>query len=70
VERQLIIRVAKQYKDEPRPLKFAYLFKNAITVNEIFKFLEKIKIAIRNWLQNSGKTEDEGMDERVEEKKK
>jgi hypothetical protein len=65
-----MIRVAKQYKDEPGPLKFAYLFKNAITVNEIFKFLEKIKIATRNWLQNSGKTEDEEMDERVKEGKK
>jgi hypothetical protein len=47
-----MIRVAKQHKDEPRPLKFAHLFKNATTVNEILKFLEKIGIVTRNWLQN------------------
>jgi hypothetical protein len=47
-----MIRIAKQYKDEPRLLKFAYLFKNAITVNKILKFLEKTEIATRNWLQN------------------
>jgi hypothetical protein len=47
-----MIRVAKQYKDEPGLLKFAHFFKNAITVDEIFKFLEKTEIVIRNWLQN------------------
>jgi hypothetical protein len=47
-----MIRIAKQYKDESRPLKFAYLFKNATIVNKIFKFLEKIEIVTRNWLQN------------------
>jgi hypothetical protein len=36
-------------------------------VDEILKFLEKIGIAIRNWLQNQGKIEEEGVDERVEE---
>ena len=61
-----MIRVAKQHKDEPGPLKFAHLFKNAITVDEILKFLEKIEIATRNWLQNQGRTEDEGVDEGVE----
>jgi hypothetical protein len=55
LERQLIIRVAKQYKDEPGLLKFVYLFKNVITVNEILKFLKKIEIAIRNGLQNQGR---------------
>jgi hypothetical protein len=48
LERQLMIRIVKQYKDEPRPLKFAHLFKNAIIVNEILKFLQKIKIVTRN----------------------
>jgi hypothetical protein len=48
VERQSIIRIAKQHKDEPGPLKFAHFFKNATTVDVIFKFLEKIEIAIRN----------------------
>jgi hypothetical protein len=67
LERQSMIRIAKQYKDEPGPLKFAYLFKNAITVNEIFKFLEKIEIVTRNWLQNQGRTEEEGVDGEVEE---
>jgi hypothetical protein len=43
-----MIRVIKQHKDEPRPLEFAHLFKNAIIVDEILKFLEKIEIAIRN----------------------
>jgi hypothetical protein len=62
-----MIRVIKQYKDEPGPLKFAHLFKNVITVDEIFKFLKKIEIAIRNWLQNQGRTEDEGVDEGVKE---
>jgi hypothetical protein len=47
-----MIRVVKQYKDESRPLKFAHLFKNAITVDEILKFLEKTEIVTRNWLQN------------------
>jgi hypothetical protein len=51
-------------------LKFAHLFKNAITVDEIFKFLQKIEIATRNWLQNQGRTEDEGVDEGIEEGKK
>jgi hypothetical protein len=54
-----MIGVAKQHKDEPGPLKFAHLFKNAITVNEILKFLEKIEIATRNWLQNQGRMEEE-----------
>jgi hypothetical protein len=67
VERQSIIRVAKQHKDEPRPLKFAHLFKNAITVDEILKFLEKTEIAIRNWLQNQGRIKNERVDEGVEE---
>jgi hypothetical protein len=35
-------------------------------VDEVFKFLQKIEIAIRNWLQNQGRTEDEGVDEGVE----
>jgi hypothetical protein len=48
LERQSIIRVAKQHKDEPRPLKFAHLFKNVITVDEILKFLEKTEIVTRN----------------------
>jgi hypothetical protein len=48
LERQLVIRIIKQYKDEPGLLKFAHLFKNAIIVDEILKFLEKIKIVIRN----------------------
>jgi hypothetical protein len=69
VERQSMIRIAKQHKDEPGPLKFAHLFKNAITVDEILKFLEKIEIATRNWLQNQGRTEDEEVDERVEKGK-
>jgi hypothetical protein len=55
LERQSMIRIVKQHKDEPRPLKFAHLFKNATTVNENFKFLEKIEIATRNWLQNQGR---------------
>jgi hypothetical protein len=67
VERQSIIRVAKQHKDEPRPLKFAHLFKNAITVDVILKFLEKTEIAIRNWLQNQGRIKNERVDEGVEE---
>jgi hypothetical protein len=67
VKRQLIIKIAKQHKDEPRPLKFAHLFKNATTVNEILKFLEKTEIATRNWLQNQGRTEDEGVNEGIEE---
>jgi hypothetical protein len=50
-----MIRIVKQHKDEPRPLKFAHLFKNATTVNEILKFLEKTEIATRNWLQNQGR---------------
>ena len=52
LERQSIIRIAKQYKDGPGPLKFAHLFKNATIVNEILKYLQKIEIATRNWLQN------------------
>jgi hypothetical protein len=61
-----MIRVAKQHKDEPRPLKFAHLFKNAITVDEILKFLEKTEIVTRNWLQNQGRMKEE---ERIKEEK-
>jgi hypothetical protein len=43
-----MIRIAKQHKDEPGPLKFAYLFKNATIVDKILKFLEKIEIVTRN----------------------
>ena len=64
-----MIRVTKQYKDKPEPLKFAYLFKNATTVDEILKFLKKTEIATRNWLQNQGRTEEEGIDERIEKGK-
>jgi hypothetical protein len=66
LKRQLIIRVTKQHKDKPRPLKFAHLFKNAITVNEVLKFLQKTEIVTRNWLQNQDRTEDKGMDEEIE----
>jgi hypothetical protein len=66
LERQSIIRIAKQHKDEPGPLKFAHLFKNATTVDEVLKFLQKIEIATRNWLQNQGRTKEEGAEERVE----
>ena len=41
-----MIRVTKQHKDEPGPLKFTHLFKNAITVDEILKFLKKTEIII------------------------
>jgi hypothetical protein len=71
-----MIRVAKQHKDESGPLKFAYFFKNATTVDEILKFLEKTEIAIRNWLQKQGRmeekrvkkegVEEEGMEESEE----
>jgi hypothetical protein len=66
LERQLIIRIAKQHKDEPGLLKFAHLFKNATTMDEIFKFLEKIKITTRNWLQNQGRTEEDRIKKRIE----
>jgi hypothetical protein len=36
-------------------------------VDEILKFLEKTEIATRNWLQNQGRTEEEGVDGEVEE---
>jgi hypothetical protein len=61
LERQLIIRIAKQHKDEPGPLKFAHLFKNVIIVDEILKFLEKTEIATRNWLQNQGSRVTKGL---------
>jgi hypothetical protein len=70
LERQLMIRIAKQHKDEPELLKFAHLFKNAITVNEILKFLQKTEIVTRNWLQNQGKMEEERVDEGIKEKKR
>jgi hypothetical protein len=35
-------------------------------VDEILKFLEKTGIATRNWLQNQGRMEEEGVDEGVE----
>jgi hypothetical protein len=35
-------------------------------VDEILKFLEKTEIATRNWLQNQDRTEEEGVDERME----
>jgi hypothetical protein len=65
-----MIRIAKQHKDEPGSLKFAHLFKNAITVDEILKFLKKIKIVTRNWLQNQGNKEEEGVKKGIKEKKK
>jgi hypothetical protein len=67
LERQSMIKIAKQHKDEPGPLKFAHLFKNATTVDEILKFLEKTGIATRNWLQNQGRMKEKGVDEGVEE---
>jgi hypothetical protein len=67
LERQSIIRIAKQHKDEPGPLKFAHLFKNATTVDEILKFLKKTEIATRNWLQNQGRTEEKRVDEGIKE---
>jgi hypothetical protein len=70
LERQLMIRVAMQYKDKPGPLKFAHFFKNVTTVDEILKFLEKTEIVTRNWLQNQGKTDEKGIDERIEKGKK
>jgi hypothetical protein len=70
LERQLIIRIAKQHKDEPGPLKFAYLFKNVTTVDEILKFLEKTEIATRNWLQKQGRTKEERVDKGIEEVEK
>jgi hypothetical protein len=66
LERQSIIRVAKQYKDEPGLLKFAHFFKNAITMDEVLKCLQKTEIATRNWLQNQGRTEEKEVDGEVE----
>jgi hypothetical protein len=37
-------------------------------VDEILKFLEKIGIATRNWLQNQGRMEEEGVDKGVKER--
>jgi hypothetical protein len=68
LERQSMIRIAKQHKDEPGPLKFAHLFKNAITVNKILKFLKKTEIATRNWLQKQGRIEKEKVKEEGVEK--
>jgi hypothetical protein len=34
------------------------------------KFLQKTEIATRNWLQNQGRTEEKGANERVEEGEK
>jgi hypothetical protein len=62
-----MIRVAKQYKDKPGPLKFAHLFKNATTVDKNFKFLQKTEIATRNWLQNQDEIEEKGVDKKVKE---
>jgi hypothetical protein len=62
-----MIRIAKQHKDEPGLLKFAHLFKNATTVNENFKFLEKTEITTRNWLQNQGRTKEDRVKEGIEE---
>jgi hypothetical protein len=39
-------------------------------VDEVFKFLQKTEIAIRNWLQHQGRTEEEGVDEGVKEGEK
>jgi CO dehydrogenase/acetyl-CoA synthase beta subunit len=64
-----MIRIAKQHKDEPRPLKFAHLFKNATTIDEILKFLEKTEIVTRNWLQNQNRTEEEKIDEEIKKGK-
>jgi hypothetical protein len=36
-------------------------------VDEILKFLEKTEIVTRNWLQNQGRIEEEGVDGEVEE---
>jgi hypothetical protein len=69
LKRQLMIKIAKQHKDEPGPLKFAHFFKNATTVDEILKFLEKTGIVTRNWLQNQGRMEEKGVDEGVKEGK-
>jgi hypothetical protein len=63
LERQSMITVVKQYKEEPGPLKLAHLFKNATTVDEILKFLQKTEIATRNWLQNQGRMEEVGVEE-------
>jgi hypothetical protein len=69
LERQSMIRVTKQYKDEPGLLKFAHLFKNAITVDEILKFLEKTEITTRNWLQYQSKMkEGEEIEEEIEKR--
>jgi hypothetical protein len=36
-------------------------------VDEVLKFLQKTEIATRNWLQNQGRTEEEGVDGKVKE---
>jgi hypothetical protein len=70
LKRQLMIKIAKQHKDESGPLKFAHFFKNVITVDEILKFLEKTGIATRNWLQNQDRIEEEGVDKGIEKGEK
>jgi hypothetical protein len=67
LERQLMIKIAKQHMDEPGPLKFAHLFKNATTVDEILKFLEKTEIATRNWLQNQDRMEEKRVEKGIKE---
>jgi hypothetical protein len=39
-------------------------------VDEILKFLKKIKIATRNWLQIHGRTKKKGIDKGIEKEKK
>jgi hypothetical protein len=36
-------------------------------VDEVLKFLQKTEIATRNWLQNQGRIEEEGVDEGIKE---
>jgi hypothetical protein len=38
-------------------------------MDKILKFLEKIGIATRNWLQNQGRTEDKEVDEGIKKRK-
>jgi hypothetical protein len=47
----------------------AHLFKNAITVDEIFKFLKKTEIVTRNWLQNQDRIKEERVDEGIKKGK-
>ena len=50
-----MMKLAKKFIEGSGPVRFVYLFANALITDKIIKFIQATGISTRNWLQRSGR---------------